>query len=447
MLLFLPAAQIATPNPTPPPAAPARGQDPGQAPAQVFDLAGALARARAENAQLKGAKAKVQERQALITSTRADALPQLAVTADYTRLRDDSLLMGGTGQLLASLGMTPSQVAAPYSLYVTQATLSQPLFYWGKLGTAVRVAEMGEREAGYAYTTAELDTLHGVAVAYIAVLSAQAELEVIQTRLQTAERFLHDVEARLEAQTATELDRLRAQSEYLGVLPDNLQAQAAYQRALEQLNGQLALDPRTPLQLRDPGTPELAALAPLVPVERSEVAQYKQQEQMYRANDQIIKSDLRPKLDFNAAYGYQTGASSDLFKEPYDTWKVNLSLRVPLFDGMRTSGKRAQNRAQLEQVLEARVDLERNLAVEQSTAERELRKAVAFQDAAQAAHTAALEALRTSREAFDQGLITSLDLLTAERTERQQESQRKRAELAIWSALFDYRRACGLAPL
>jgi outer membrane protein TolC len=229
------------------------------------------------------------------------------------------------------------------------------------------------------------------------------------------------------------------------VVPENLQARADYQRAMEVLDGQLALDPRTPLALHDPGTPDL--LLPAPPAERSEVAQYKQQEEMLRANDRILTADLRPKFDFNAGYGYQAGQTSNLFQEPYDTWKVNVTMRLPLFDGLRTSGKRAQNRAQLEQVTQARIDLERNITVETRTAERELGKAVAFRDAARAAYGAALEALRTSRESFDQGLITSLDLLQAERSERQAESQRRRAELAVWTALFDYRRASGLPPI
>jgi outer membrane protein TolC len=135
-----------------------------------------------------------------------------------------------------------------------------------------------------------------------------------------------------------------------------------------------------------------------------------------------------------------------MFKEPFDTWRVNVSMRFPVFDGMRTSGKRAQNRAQLEQVVMARVDKERAVAVETRSAERELQKAVAFHGAAKMAYDAALEALRNSRESFDQGLITSLDLLTAERDERVRASQRRRAELAIWTALFDCRRAYGLPP-
>ena len=429
MLFFPPAAEVAQ----------------APAPSQSFDLATALARARAENPLLRAAKARVEERQGLITATRADALPQLTLTGDFTRLRDVSLLNSNIGSALAGSGYTADQLVAPTSVYTAQAAVSQPLFYWGKLGTAVAVARMGEREAGLAYTTVELDTLHGVAKAYMAVLSAQAELEVVQSRLATAQQFVADVKARLEAQAATELDRLRAESEYLGVIPENLQAEANYRRAMELLDGLLGLDPRTALALGDPGEPPAAIQAP--PGERSEIAQYKQQEAMYRANDQIITTDLRPKVDLNAAYGYQAGATSNLFKEPYDTWKVSVTMRFPIFDGLRTSGKRAQNRAQLEQVVQARVDKERAVAVETRSAGRELAKAVAYQGAARMAYGAALEALRTSRESFEQGLITSLDLLQAEREERGRSSQKRRAELAVWTAWFDCRRAVGLPPL
>ncbi|BDU75630.1 TolC family protein [Mesoterricola sediminis] len=431
MILLLPPAETA-PQPPAPPEVP-------------LDLAGALARAKAENPLLKAAKARVTERQGLITSTRADALPQLTLAGDFTRYRDVSLLNSNMGSSLKDFGLDPAQLLSPTNLYTTQATVSQPLFYFGKLGTAIQVAKMGEKEASLAYTTAELDTLHGAAKAYIAALAAQAELEVVQTRLRTAEQFLSDVKAKLEVQSATELDRLRAESEYLSVVPENLNAEATYKRALELLNGALGLDPHTPLRLADPGAPSLDL--PLSGAERSEIAQLKQQEAMYRANDTIIKSDLRPKFDFNASYGYQAGKTNNLFKEPYDTWKVNVTMRFPVFDGLRSSGKRAQNRAQLEQVTQSRIDKERAIAVERSTAEREMVKARAYDEAARKAYDAALEALRTSRESFDQGLITSLDLLQAERAERQMDSQRRRAQLGVWTALFDLRRACGLPPL
>jgi outer membrane protein len=415
-----------------------------QAPLSL-DLSGALARARNENPMLRAAKARVDERRGLITSTRADALPQLTLMGDFTRYRDVSLLNSGFADLAPTLGFPLNSLIGTRNVYTTQANLSQPLFYWGKLGTALEIAKMGEKEADFAYSTSELDILHGVAKAYLAVLSAQAELEVIDSRRKTAEQFVSDVKAKLEAQTATELDRLRAESELLAVIPESLQADAQVKRSLEVLNGQLGLDPRAPLALAGLEQPEVTAKP--AGSERSELAQLKQQEAMYRANEKVITSDLRPKFDFTASYGYQAGKSDLLFKEPYDTWKVSVTMKFPVFDGLRTSGKRAQNTAQLEQVKQSRIDRERSVAIEQSTADRELEKFIALNEAARKAHDATLEALRMSRESFDQGLITSLDLLQAERAERQAESQRRRAELGLWSARFDQRRSLGLPPL
>jgi outer membrane protein TolC len=410
-----------------------------------LDLAGALARARAENPLLRAAKARVEERRGLITSTRADALPQLTLVGDFTRMRDVSMLNSSFADLAPAIGLPVSSLVNTRSLYTSQANLTQPLFYWGKLGTAIDIAKMGEQEAAFAYTTSELDILHGVAKAYLAVLSARAEQEVIESRRRTAEQFVSDVKAKLEAQTATELDRLRAESELLAVIPEALQADASVKRALEVLNGQLGLDPKAPVALVDLGLPEVGAKP--AGTERSELAQLRKQEAMYRANEKVIISDLRPKFDFSASYGYQAGKTDNLFKEPYDTWKVSVTMKFPIFDGLRSSGKRAQNTAQLEQVKQSRIDRERSIAIEQSTADRELEKALALNEAARRAHEAAAEALRMSRESFEQGLITSLDLLQAERSERQAESQRRRAELGLWSARFDQRRSLGLPPL
>jgi outer membrane protein TolC len=435
MLLLSPPA-ILEPGPSPVPAT--------QAPLSL-DLSGALARARNENPMLRAAKARVEERRGLITSTRADALPQLTLMGDFTRYRDVSMLNSGFADLAPALGFPVSALVGTRSVYTSQANLTQPLFYWGKLGTAVDIAKMGEQEAALAFTTSELDVLHGVAKAYLAVLSAQAEQEVIDSRRKTAEQFVSDVKSKLEAQTATELDRLRAESELLAVIPEALQADAQVKRAQEVLNGQLGLDPKTPLTLSGVGLPETSVKP--AGAERSELAQLKQQEAMYRANEKIITSDLRPKFDLSASYGYQAGKTDLLFKEPYDTWKVSVTMKFLIFDGLRSSGKRAQNTAQLEQVKQSRIDRERSVAIEQSSADRELEKAIALNEAARRAHDAAMEALRMSRDSFDQGLITSLDLLQAERAERQAESQRRRAELGLWSARFEQRRSLGLPPL
>ena len=86
-----PPAQVAeASSPSPTPGAPLR-----------FDLKGALARAKEQNALLKAAAARVDERRGLITAIRADALPQFNATADFTRNRDVTILNSSFGDTLA----------------------------------------------------------------------------------------------------------------------------------------------------------------------------------------------------------------------------------------------------------------------------------------------------------------------------------------------------------
>jgi|GEM_PF-423727 len=415
-----------------------------------LDFVGALKSARAENPLLKVAKAVVDERKGQIRTIGADVYPQISISGDFTRVKDVSMLNSSFGDTLlggdsSMLGIDPSVFTAPRSYYTTNLSIAQPLFYFGKITTAVGIARMGEKEAEQSHRTSELNVLHGVAKAYLAVLSAKAETEVIQSRMLAARQFLSDMTAKLEAQSATALDRLRAESELLAVMPDALQADANLQRAKEVLCGMLGLDPKTDLELVDMGSPpELDRT--LRGEERSEITQLKIQENMLEANDKIIRSDLLPKFDFSAQYGYNATKTENLFKQPYDPWRVTVSMRWPVFDGLRVSGRRAQNRAQIEQARQMRINQERSFAVEFQSAERELVKAKAFLEAAQKAFDTGQEALRVSKDSFEQGLITSLDLLQAERTAHQLQSQLRRAELGVWSAIFDYRRSLSLLP-
>lgn len=415
-------------------------------PTFAFDLASALSRAWSENPLLKAARARVDERRGQITSTLADALPKVDLVGDFTRSRDVSILNNSFGQTASSVfGIDPASLVKPQTVYTTQLQVQQTVFNFGKLTGAVAIARLGEKEAEAAFETAQLDVLHGVARAYLGALAAEADLEVVKARQGAAQRFVDDVKAKLELEAARQLDLLRAQAELLQARTEGIQLESAHRRALELLNGELGLDPRTRLKLAPMGPPPETGAA-VHGGERSELRQLLLQQGMLEKNRQVITSDLLPKLELNASAGYQAGSTDHLFKQPYDTWRVSLNLKVPLFDGLRVAGRRAQNNAQLTQVRQATVDAERRLLVERTSAERELVQARAYRDTAAEAHAAAEEALRTSREAFDLGLISSLDLLQTERAERQAESLRRKAELGVWQAHFNLRRALGLAP-
>lgn len=393
-----------------------------------LDLSSVLERAKRENYILRVAKSKIDERNSLIVSTRADMFPQVSISSSINRQFDATNASNDAN-----------------NSYATNINITQPIFYWGKFSSSVDAAKVSVEEANSAYQTVELDILHSIAKDYIEVLIAKADIEVIQFRLKTAEQFLSNIKAKLDMQTATQLDLLRAESEYLAVLPENLRAEAKYKKVLENLANKLALDHESLLILSDPGSPKIDFNMPVIT--RSDITQYKQQESICLLNEKIIKANIYPNFDFKASYGYKTHESHNLFKNNNKMWNIGIAMSFKIFDGMRTCGKLAENKARLEQIVNTRRNKEREIVSEKSNAERELNKTLALYNAESKAHDAAVEALNTSRECFEQGLITSLDLLQAERTERQQESKRRRAELGIWIAWFDYRHSYGLPPI
>ena len=104
------------------PAALLEAPAPAAAPVEL-DLSGALARARAENAMVRAARARIDERKGLITSVRADALPQVSMFNDFTRVRDVSILNSGFGDSAAQFGFKPEALVGARNMYSSRLDL------------------------------------------------------------------------------------------------------------------------------------------------------------------------------------------------------------------------------------------------------------------------------------------------------------------------------------
>lgn len=419
---------------------------PAPAPPVELDFQAVLGAARRESPLILAAREKVNERQGEVVAVRAQALPRLDVNHAYSRTRDVSMLLGSFSEMGSAFGFDPVGLIKPFAAYSTQASLSQTLFAFGKIRGTIAMAGLAKDEAVAASGTAERDLLHQVALQYLGCLSAQADLEVAEARQQAAHQFLEDMEARLSVQDARQLDVQRAKAERLAARTEVIRSESAWRRALETLNGQIGRPAATPLRLAPlpeaPGTETDGERQP----ERSELRQLQLQSRLLDQNAQVIRADRLPRVDLKASYGYLAGDRTNLFHQPYNAWNVTLSVKVPVFDGLETSGRAAQNRARQAQVKHATVDLQRQIDVELASARRELVKAVSFRETAEEAHAASLEALRTSQESFQVGLISSLDLLQARREERQAEATRRKAGLGVWQARFALQRALGDAP-
>ena len=92
---------------------------------------------------------------------------------------------------------------------------------------------------------------------------------------------------------------------------------------------------------------------------------------------------MQPRLDLDAAFGWSVRDTSNFFESNYKKWSLAVTLKVPVFDGLRTAGKVAQARADRAKVGQDRVALETLIDLEAKQAVDRLRVAASVFRAAE----------------------------------------------------------------
>ncbi|MEE4640106.1 MAG: TolC family protein [Wenzhouxiangella sp.] len=90
--------------------------------------------------------------------------------------------------------------------------LSQLLELGGKRNHRVKTAKLGEDVSRFAYEQARIYLLTEVSKAFISVLAAQEQLELLQQNVKLASQALDGAETRVESGEASPLEQLKAQS-------------------------------------------------------------------------------------------------------------------------------------------------------------------------------------------------------------------------------------------
>jgi outer membrane protein TolC len=120
------------------------------------------------------------------------------------------------------------------------------------------------------------------------------------------------------------------------------------------------------------------------------------------------------QVDLTGIWGREVRLVENFSDPLYSSWAVSVDLRWELFDGGRRKAQIAQIESQRQQVELRRADLGARLRLLADEALSNYRTALARADSAQTAAAAAREAERVTRESFEQGIVTQIDLLDAQ---------------------------------
>jgi outer membrane protein TolC len=410
-------------------------------------LAEAIARARADNADVRAAVVAERVAAARIGEARAGWMPRLDVVEGWQRGNQPVFVFSS---LLSRRQFTAANFAIealnhPESVdaFRTAVLFDQVVFDGGGTRAAVRGAELGRESA--ALTRDDLQRSLAVAVteAFGRVLQMQAERRAAAGAVASAVEDLARARARSESGLVTEADVLAMDVHLANVREHEIRAAAEERVARARLNEVIGAPLDQEFELLLPplpaDSPPAADLEQTALGARAEVKQSMIREESARVAHAAARSALLPQVAVQGGWEWNGGR----FSQRAGSWLLGTEVRLNLFRGFGDSARMA---AAAQAVARAAIERERAetaVRVDVRAARARLDAARAREAVGRASVNQAGESQRIVRDRYEHGLADVTELLRAAQALLQAESQATaaRIDVVIQSATLD--RALG----
>ena len=394
-----------------------------------------IARAREQNRNLAQASARIEAAQAAARIVGAESSLQVSGTASASRSR-----------------MSASTVSSSFiPLYQTRLGIGFQFAYeadlWGRIRAlreaAVKNVELSVSERA----TAEITLCAEVAKAYLSRLALLRETALLDRQLAAYNETEKLQIIRADAGFATDLDSARTRIEVAtreGERAALCERTQALRHALDLLCGDAAAPGgatnTVPAEAFTPEVPETLSLALLE--ERPDVASKRVKWEAAVQRVHAARTARYPALTLSGKIGTESDSLSDLLDWRSRLWSIAAGLTSPILDGGRLAASLDLERANMNEAAAGYEAAVLTAYREVADALNTLHSLVERQRAAEAAREASRRALALSRERYDKGFVTYLEvieseraLLTAERTLVQLQASRQTATIDLIRAL------------
>lgn len=289
--------------------------------------------------------------------------PDLSASGSYSRtIQKQKMVMG--------MGGSPMEIeVGTYNNYSAGLNLSLPVIMpalWKSLELAQTDIELAEHNA----RISKVSVISNVKQAYYTYLFAKESYQVLKLNYANTELNLKYVTDRYNQDLASEFDKLRAEVQLKNLRPNLTDAEKATQLAEMMLKIVLGMDVNEPVKFVGALADFESQLNEEIPYNAaSSLANNANMIQMDYAlkqldlSRQITVSNACPSLALAGSASYST--MSDNFKFSQYNWfpysMVGLSLNVPITSWASTSYKLKQNKLNVMNLQDQKLDLERNL--------------------------------------------------------------------------------------
>jgi outer membrane protein, multidrug efflux system len=304
---------------------------------QLDDL---IAEAERNNDDLAGAIARVREADAQVRIAGAPLFPTLDLGADATRERT---AVPGSGPRITNI-------------FNPQITASYELDFWGKnraLRNAARATAIASR---YDQQTVALTVVRSVAGTYFQALEFLDRIQVAQQNLENGQKILRGLKLEQSAGTVTGLDVAQQETAVAlleAAIPPLLQQLRQSVYALAVLVGKTpeSIDV-TSGSLTEISSPAIAAGLPSQLLSRRpDVAEAEQQLIAANADITVARAALFPDIALTASGGYESSRLASLISPANRVYALSAGLTQPIFHGGALHGQVSFSEARYTELL------------------------------------------------------------------------------------------------
>lgn len=409
---------------------------------RTITLDEAIVIALRQNATVLKAENAAELQAAEVTRQKGQFLPDLRVSAQGTRSAGRNFSQSEGGIITETTGSLSAGISSSVTLFDGLRNVAN-----------LRSAEYGEAASLEELERARQTVVLDVATKYLALAEAEGQVEVQRESLAAHEAEEAHIRAFVEAGSRPIADLYQQQANVASARAALVEAERVRGRAETDLLATLQLDPTGEYRFPAPEIDGASAAAADVALDEliARALASRPELDALAARQAAAEQSLRaagaarwPTVSLNA--GYNTGATTTSALSLADQLdqrrggSIGVSVSIPLIDGFNTRTAEAQARIQVEN---ARIDLEQQrqqVGLEVRRAWLDHRAAEAQLRAAEAQLEAAELALETTRERYQAGVATLLEVTQARATLVQAASARVAARygVVLQRLLLDY---------
>jgi outer membrane protein TolC len=308
-------------------------------------------------------------------------------------------------------------VVGPFNYFDLRATLTQTVADFTTLNN-YRASKANAEAAAQTSEDAKDLVVFAVAGAYLQVLTTQSRITSAEAQIETARAIFTQLQEQRNAGIVAQLDVTRSQVE--------LQTQQQRLLSLRNELGKQKINLARLVGLAPSPDIQLADDFPFTPAPELSVEQALQQARESRADLKAAEAQLRaaeharsaaraerlPSAAFSADYGVIGRNPTDA----HGTFTVVGSVRIPIWQGGRVDGDIQQASAALDQRRAELEDLRGRIEGDIRSAFLDLESARHQLEVARSNQELARDALRLTRERFDAGITTTVEVVQAQQS-------------------------------